>query len=71
MYCKLRTIFQKTETGASHLRTLLINNKSGQVVWSSFENKKRINSESFFDEIINNFTSIKATESIALISIFA
>jgi len=71
MYCMLRTIFQKTETGPSYLRGSLTSNKSGQVVWSSFdENKKRINSESLLWWNNKRLYFDQGTESIVLIAIF-
>jgi len=49
----------------------MTNNKSGQVVWYSFdENRKGETAKAYFDEIIDDFASMKGTESVALISIF-
>jgi len=55
--------FSKLKLVLSYFRASLINNKSGKVMWYSFdENRKGGNSKRllYFDEIINDFASVKA-----------
>jgi len=59
--------FSKLKLVLSYLRASLINNKSGKVMWYSFdENRKRRNSKSllYFDEIIDDFASIKVRKAL-------
>ena len=72
MYCKLRTIFQQwMKQVLSHIRASMTNNKSGQVLLSSFDkNRKGRKSESLLWWNHRRLCFDKGTDSVVLISIF-